>query len=228
MVRLKFEYADKSFTLSPYTTSIEKDLLLMDSFENYNLIDALQILGLSEDETKDLTIDEQIGLMLKYRSISVSEELPVKYRCKHCNHPVETTINISENVVYPKTDLTIRQCFKPVTEENITDFIDVNVDEMDINEFDELIKSVSEAVVRFTFEKESRCIKCGETNIVDLSDPKKILEYMSEDSLVSLYQVYNDLSFFGKYTKSDIDSMLPFERSIFIGLLNKTREELNK
>lgn len=228
MLRLKFTYGDKSFIVSPYTTQVEKDLLLMDSFENYDLKDALLLLGLSKDEVKDLTVDEQLALMFYFRSISVSEELPVKYRCQHCNHPVETTINISENIVEPKTDLKIKQCFKPLTEDNINDFIDINVDELDIDEFNELFNKVKDAVIKFDFAKKSMCIKCGEINVIDLGNPKKILEYMSEDSLVSLYQVYNDLSFFGRYTKADIDSMFPFERSIFIGLLNKTREELNK
>jgi hypothetical protein len=51
---------------------------------------------------------------------------------------------------------------------------------------------------------------------------------MSEDSLMSIYQTYNDLTFFGKYTKQDIDTLYPFERTILISLLNKTREDMTK
>ena len=50
---------------------------------------------------------------------------------------------------------------------------------------------------------------------------------MSEDSLMTLYKSYNHLVFFGHYSKQDIDDMLPFERVIFIGLLNKTKEDLS-
>ena len=51
---------------------------------------------------------------------------------------------------------------------------------------------------------------------------------MSEDSAASMYQTYNDFVFHGKYSKLDIDSMYPFERTILISLLNKTIEEMNK
>jgi len=65
--------------------------------------------------------------------------------------------------------------------------------------------------------------------------PKKVLlsikdlnDYISEDTLNNIYQVTSDLIFFSHYTKADIDGMLPFERNIFIGILNKTKEKLNE
>jgi hypothetical protein len=33
---------------------------------------------------------------------------------------------------------------------------------------------------------------------------------------------------FGKYNKRDVDSLYPFERTILIGLINKTREEIKQ
>ncbi len=46
-----------------------------------------------------------------------------------------------------------------------------------------------------------------------------------ESSLSSLYQYYNNMKFYGKYSIFEIDEMLPFERDIFYGLLSKTIEE---
>lgn len=200
----------------------------MDSLENRDLRDALVLLGLSDEEVKDLTIDEQIALMFYFRSISVGEQINIKYTCMKCNHPNEIAIDVSENVNDPKSDIEVKQLFKPVTEDNLHEFVDIDLDELDIDEFEDLLQKVKDATVTFDFIKKTRCLKCGETNRIDFSNPEKTLTYMSEDTLISLYQIYNDLSFFGKYTKADIDSMLPFERAIFIGLLNKTREELNK
>ena len=55
-----------------------------------------------------------------------------------------------------------------------------------------------------------------------------IIEIMSDDTLMSLYKSYNFLIYFGHHTKEGVDSMYPFERSIFIGLLNKTKEDLEE
>jgi hypothetical protein len=229
MVKLKFEYGNKSFSINPYNTAIEKDLLIMESFENYDLKDALQVLGLSKEEVQDLTLDEQMALMFKFRAVSVGEEMNVKYKCRHCEKPNETTVSIEDNIKKSKSDIKVEQLFKKVTEDNLHEFVpDIDVDELTIDEFDELLKKVEKAAVGFDFVKESICMHCHKPNHISFENPEKILSYMSEDSLVSLYQTYNDLTFFGKYSKADIDSMIPFERTIFIGLLNKTREELNK
>ena len=46
-----------------------------------------------------------------------------------------------------------------------------------------------------------------------------------ESSLASLYQYYNSMKFYGKYSTFEVDEMLPFERDIYRGLLLKTIEE---
>jgi len=51
---------------------------------------------------------------------------------------------------------------------------------------------------------------------------------MLESDLSSLYQFYHNMHYFGKYSISDIDQMLPFERDIYFGLLSKTLDEQNK
>ena len=43
---------------------------------------------------------------------------------------------------------------------------------------------------------------------------------------MSIYRTYNDMCMFGNYNKKDIDSLYPFERTILIGLINKTREDM--
>ena len=51
---------------------------------------------------------------------------------------------------------------------------------------------------------------------------------MVETSLSNLYHYYNNMKYYGHYAISEIDSMLPFERDIYLGLLQKTIEENNK
>ena len=49
-----------------------------------------------------------------------------------------------------------------------------------------------------------------------------------ESSLMTLYQFYSNMKFFGKFSIFELDEMLPFEREIYLGLLNKTLEERNQ
>jgi len=51
---------------------------------------------------------------------------------------------------------------------------------------------------------------------------------MVESSLLSLYQWYNNMHYYGHYSIADLNEMLPFERDIFFGLLSKTIDEQNK
>jgi len=51
---------------------------------------------------------------------------------------------------------------------------------------------------------------------------------MVESSLMTLYQYYNNMKYFGKYSIFEIDEMLPFERDIYFGMLSKTIDEQNK
>jgi len=41
---------------------------------------------------------------------------------------------------------------------------------------------------------------------------------MLESDLLSLYQYYNNMKYYGNYTIFEIDEMLPFERDIYFGL----------
>jgi len=54
------------------------------------------------------------------------------------------------------------------------------------------------------------------------------VDVICESSLASLYQYYSNMKYFGKYSIFEIDDMLPFERDIYYGLLQKTIEEQNK
>ena len=90
------------------------------------------------------------------------------------------------------------------------------------------IELVKKNVTTFSMIKESKCMNCQHTHYFDVSGKDYVINSLSEDTIMSLYQTISDLVFFGKDTKIDIDSMIPFERSLFVGILNKIREELNK
>jgi len=227
MLKAKYEYSGKKFEITPYNTEQEKELLLLEALDSAEFDFALNVLNVPKEIIESLSEDEKISMLYKHRSISVGEEIPIKYKCGSCSQPNEQTLDIT-NIIHDsniKNDKIIDR-FKKVTDENVHEFINCDIDDLDIDEYEKLVHEVKSSVTKFDFIKKSSCIKCGKINTFDIRN--NVITYMSDDSLLSLYQTYNNLTFFGKYTKQDIDTLYPFERSIIIGLLNKTREELNK
>lgn len=229
MYRTRFEYSGKSFSIYPYDTNQEKALLLMGGVGTIDLGDALSICGMEDDIIETLSNEEKITLLYKHREISVGDELNLKFKCKHCGAGNENVLLISDIVQDSNIkDDRITDQFKEVTEDNLEEFVNIEIDDLDINDYEKLLKDVKESVTKFEFKKPIICQKCNGQNHVRIDAPEFVIDNMSEDSLASLYQSYNDLTFFGSYTKRDVDSLYPFERMILINLLNKSREDLNK
>lgn len=223
---------DKKLLIKPYTTEKEKDLLIMSSFEIYDLDEILRVLGVKKKIRDSLSENEKKVLLYKFREISVGDEINIKFKCSDCKYPNETAINCNNSIVEPleKND-NIKLIDKEVTDDNIVDFVDLSQDEidnLDINEYENLIKQVKDAQVHYNFVRKCKCLKCSKTNSFYIGDIKYIIESLSEDTLMSIYRTYNDMCMFGNYNKKDIDSLYPFERTILIGLINKTREDMKK
>lgn len=230
MLKIKYEYSGKEFELTPYNSNQEKDILLLITLDRPDISVALEICGMNRVVIDSLSDPEKISMLYKFRETSVGEEIKMTFICKKCNRPNENNLIITDTIIPSniKNPLIIDQ-FKPVTEDNFHEFIKegIDVDDMDLDDYGKLFDETTNTVTRFNFRKPIQCEICQETNYVKIDGTNFIIDNMSEDSLMSLYQTYNDLVFFGKYSKIDIDSMYPFERSILMGLLNKTREDLN-
>ncbi len=233
MYKYPFNLNNKQLLIEPYNTEKEKDLLIMSSFGIYEIDEVLRVLGISEDIMKLLSENEKKVLLYKFREISVGDEINIKFKCSECKHPNESSIIISDLVTNPdiKSKYNIKQLDKPVNDDNLHLFIDLSIEELmdlDIDEYEELIEEVKSNQVTYKFTQSCTCIKCKKPNLFSIGDIKYIIESLSEDTLMSMYKTYNDMSIFGNYTKRDIDSLYPFERTILIGLINKTREEMKK
>jgi len=229
MIKVKYEYSGKTFEISPYNTAQEKELLLLSMISEPNIDNALEICGTSKEIIDSLSEFEKVALLYKYREISIGDDINLKFTCKHCGNGNENALNIS-NIVRSsniKNEL-INDQFKEVTEDNFQDFISSDVEELDIDEYEDLLEETKQSCTTFDFRRPIICQKCTEKNYVRINKPEFVIDNLSEDSVMSLYQTYNDMTFFGKYTKQDVDTLYPFERTILISLLNKTREDLNK
>ena len=225
---MKLEYSGKVIELFPYNTLTERDILLSSMNKEFDLDKIMNILSSCIKYNGKLSKSEKILILYTLRSISVGEEIPVKFTCKKCKRINEQGINISDLVTSSNIkNKKIVDRFKELTDENFNDFYE-GCDELELDEYEKVFNEAKESVTKFNFIKECKCHSCFEPQLFDISDPEYVIENLSEDSLMSIYQTINDLVFFSHYTKDDVDRMFSFERSILISLLNKTREELNK
>ena len=226
-MKIPFEIGSKRFLLEPYRTHQEKDILLASSFGVNDYDRIFEILGFKTSEV--LTDDEKKAILYKYREISLGDEVDVKFKCDKCGQGGDGTLQASEFAKPGKlNDPDVKKLNIPVLDSTLRMFVDFDVDDLDITEFESLKKRVQDNQVSFDFIRSVKCMKCGTPKKFDLSSLEYIIEIMSDDTLMTMYKSYNFLIYFGHYSKEGIDSMYPFERSIFIGLLNKTKEDLNK
>lgn len=226
-MNIPFEIGGKTFSISPYTTAQEKEILLASSFEVNDVEKIFDILNFKPEV--ELTDDEKKAILYKFREVSLGDEIDIKFVCDACGQGNDGILEAS-NFVKPgkRNDPDIKKIVQTFTEDKMHEYVDIDVDDLDIDEYEKLKQRIIDNQIEIDFIKECKCLKCGTHKKFDMSDTKYIIDVMSEDTLMTLYKSYNFLIFFGKYTKLDIDSMYPFERSIFIGLLNKTKEDLNK
>lgn len=222
-----FELNNKRYNIEAYDTAKEKELLLMSSFGVDDIDEILKLLGFTE--LSELSNEEKKVILYKYREVSLGDEIDIKFTCDDCGQGNDAILEANNFVKAGKfNDSHIKKINGEFHEDNMNQYVDFDVDDLDLDEYEELLQRIIDNQIEINFIKQAKCLKCGSEKNFDLGQTKYILEIMSDDSLMSLYKAYNFLVFFGHYSKQDIDSMYPFERSIFIGLLNKTKEDLAK
>lgn len=229
MYRFPVTINDKKIMIEPYNTEREKDILIMSSFEIYDIDEILRVLGVSDENISILTENEKKVLLYKFREISVGDEILIKFKCSECGQFQDGVIKISDLIISGSNKY--KQLDEEVTDSNIHLFVDLSEEEinnLDIDEYEQLIEDIKASQVKYDFIKKCNCIKCQTPNSFFIEDTKYIIESLSEDTLMSMYRTYNDMCMFGNYNKKDIDSLYPFERTILIGLINKTKEDMSK
>lgn len=226
-MKIPYEIGSKKFLIKPYKTYQEKELLLLSSFGVNDADLIFDILNFKTEHT--LNDNEKKLILYKHREISLGDEIDIKFRCDHCGQGNDSVIEASNFIKKSlRDDKDIFKFNEVVTDDNLQLFASVNVDELDIDEYEALKQRIKDNQITIDFIKTATCLKCGTKKKFDLSEMKYIIEIMSEDTLMTLYKTYSSMIFFGKYTKEGIDDMYPFERSIFKGLLSKIKEDLNK
>ena len=209
-------FEDKLKSLKRYTTRQEKEFLLLEDDVTYT--ERLRVLS----DVKPLNEYEAIALMFKLREISVSNIIELQKRCS-CGSTNLYQINTAEffnfnpEPISGFEDLPVGLFF------GLDDVINTKItDDMIIRDYNKLEKDLLDRSVKiFKLNTTKICQKCGNDIVIDINP----VHIMSKSNPASIYKEYLNISFYTNNSKLCIDSMYPFEREIYIGLLNEKLEQ---
>lgn len=226
-----------TYNIKPYCTTQEKEILLYSNLvENLNEDLLTQIFEvLRFEHSKELSFNEKIALLYKYRSISVGDDITLNLECQGCQKGINAKLIADNFVSEPAEHMPgIKILNKTLTHDNANDFLHdwklshlnvSSIDDLELDLYDKLFQDISNSQYTFNFKKDVTCYECNTKNTVDLGDITIVVQSLSENDLISLYRTYHNLIYYSNFSKHDIDTMLPFERSMFIELLNKENKE---
>lgn len=233
-MKIEFNALSKKIIIEPYTSFQEKELMLVQSYTDINqesaLDIALDILKVSKKTIKKLSIDEKKALIYKFREISVGETIEIKYICQHCKSPCVSKVYLNNIIKKPvkHSEYVVDLHRLPVDEKDLRENFLKNINQLDYEEYENIAYNIKDYLTYYDFNAQVICFNCKNKNNISLYSNKFILDAISDESIQSLYKTYQALIYYGKWNKADIDNLYPFERQIFINLLNKTIEEQNK
>lgn len=226
------KYNDREFTISAFKIKTERDLLLTASSDlNENEIDYdiyLRILEpyiICNKNIYELCNDEKLFLIYKLRATSVSNILNINTKCP-CETSFKTQIDLNNIINVKKID---KEGLKNIYSNNINDYFIEDANEFDILKYEEFEEYILNNKTTFEFNKKIHCVKCSNELNIDLTSPNIIKNCFSENDIGEFYKGLTRLSFLGKISLGDIlNDLYPFERELFITLINNEIQEMNK
>lgn len=233
---MKIPFKDFGYTIKiePYTVAQEKELLFLDTYYpeyNDDILDAaLDILKVDSKIYSKLSHDEKVILLYKYREVSVDEKFAIKCVCPSCKMPIETEINITNIVKRAELKSEFVRDLKrlPENEEDFQNNFLINYEDLDIDTYENIYENISKYQTTNNFIRKFKCLSCSHESYINLNSNKMVISSLSESSIESIYNFYENLIFTGKWSKKDIDSLLPFERVIFSSLYNESVKKHNE
>lgn len=233
---MKIPFKDFGYTIKiePYTVAQEKELLFLDTYYpeyDDDILDAaLDILKVDSKLYSKLSHDEKVILLYKYREVSVDEKFAIQCVCPSCKMPIETEINITNIVKRAelKSDFVRDLKRLPENEEDFQNNFLINYEDLDIDTYENIYENISKYQTTNNFIRKFKCLSCSHESYINLNSNKMVISSLSESSIESIYNFYENLIFTGKWSKKDIDSLLPFERVIFSSLYNESVKKHNE
>lgn len=233
---MKIPFKDFGYTIKiePYTVAQEKELLFLDTYYpeyDDDILDAaLDILKLDSKIYSKLSHDEKVILLYKYREVSVDEKFAIHCVCSSCGMPIETEVSVSNIVNRAELKSEFVRDLKrlPEDEEDFQKNFLTKYEDLDIDIYENIYENISKYQTVNNFIRKFKCLSCSHESYIDLNSNKMVISSLSEASIESIYNFYENLIFTGKWSKKDIDSLLPFERVIFSSLYNESVKKHNE
>ena len=233
---MKIPFKDFGYTIKiePYTVAQEKELLFLDTYYpeyNDDILDAaLDILKVDSKIYSKLSHDEKVILLYKYREVSVDEKFAIQCVCSSCGMPIETEVSVTNivNRAELKSDFVRDLKRLPENEEDFQNNFLINYEDLDIDTYENIYENISKYQTTNNFIRKFKCLSCSHESYINLNSNKMVISSLSESSIESIYNFYENLIFTGKWSKKDIDSLLPFERVIFSSLYNESVKKHNE
>ena len=233
---MKIPFKDFGYTIKiePYTVAQEKELLFLDTYYpeyNDDILDAaLDILKLDSKIYSKLSHDEKVILLYKYREVSVDEKFAIQCVCPSCKMPIETEVSVTNivNKAELKSEFVRDLKRLPENEEDFQNNFLINYEDLDIDTYENIYENISKYQTTNNFIRKFKCLACSHESYINLNSNKMVISSLSESSIESIYNFYENLIFTGKWSKQDIDSLLPFERVIFSSLYNESVKKHNE
>lgn len=241
MIRVPFNILGTEYKIRPYTTKDEKEVLLLKQLQednlDYCLDEVLRLFSFEEDndiKISELSKNEKIIILYLYRSISVGDNASTILSCNSCKetstHKIKFDFHENIDEYYglkipneqPNSD-NLDNCLSESYKEELN--IE-HQDDLDLDEFEEILKNAIKFWESFNFKKIIKCPYCSTEQYQDCSRLEFALDHISEGELM---QIYTDISVMldQGLTKTDIDGMISFERAVFLEKLRELQEYKN-
>lgn len=233
-IKVQYGYNNcKSFILDGYNSRQEKEVLLLSLYRDITKDDVLdsilEIFDFKYDISELSTLEKKI-LLLYYRSNCIGDTLDIKFTCPHCKKPNENNGTFTINIKNPtkQSDLIIDR-YTIRTPQNTYDFFTDDINDLDYDEFEKLSANLDDYITTFDVKLKVTCQHCRkEVMVPRILETDFIVKMLSEYNVSSYYRSYNNLIFFGRWNKFDIDNLYPFERTLFTNLLTESKQEQTK
>lgn len=233
---MQIKYNDRFLTFRPYPGKIERDLLFVGYDESKTVQEyvaefliILRDYFTSNIEMSKLTLNEKLFILYTLRSISVSNELKQLITCPKCGKQFNFSVDLDSIIKIKEMS---HKHLENIYSEDITAYFkDGQLDNLDLNEFDEIEQYIRDNITKFEFEKKINCVnpECREPLIIDLKNTKVLSTMFSNFNLQNFYRSISILAHFGHIDMSAImNDLYPFEREMISGVINAEIEKKNK
>lgn len=211
-------FLDRLENLQPYNTEQEKNALIK-AMDKHCPLDICRILGVEPHNNL-----EAEAFIYKLREISVGDIIEVTSVCPSCKNRDANYINIPKMFFQQQLDASVSVgLFEDISELPESDIEIIN--NMTLDEYSIIEKTIKENNNKiFNPISTSNCRKCENTINIKVN----YKDIISKFGIKNIYEQYLDISYYTNMTKKDTDGMLPFEREIFLGLIQNKEDEKSK